>query len=558
MEVEHKIEPFIQRENASHFYSQPIWHEEQLQNYGYPENSKDLCRIGHFDEIVAADSDNVCGKEYWQNATCDNIWRSLKDSTIDSPITYTTAGTCCRNETRNYYFLERLKTFRMREVVMAGDQESVLAFRERALIFVDELAKAMQLDAILEKANDPFFLEDGQVEDDVPDDIDLPDCVKYEFRPSLYDEKSLACASFNVHGNFFAKGFNYRNSDQEPVWTSCAAFGIERWVWAILVQHGTNPDDMFAEAQLPMPLSVDLAEQSSGNIDVSFLSHLMVTLSLQALKKEPEIKPHFGLVSPDDTGAHHDMSYETLVSSAHAISPFTSDFFELGYRNHLLRHESSEDLVVMLRHVGLKAEQMMLKATKGVNTHKGAIFLLAMLIGTLGQIMAREPKTKPNSYLWFKSAGVLAWPTIQNDFKATSSGLSQTYGEWAYERYGIEGIRGVVKQGFCTLGYAFAYTVRCHYSQRALACSQMRLYFLATSEDTNILKRGGFSRYQKVRTGALQALHLGGVYTREGCSEISRLEGYMKKHKLSAAAAGDMLILLLLALKLDEANITTS
>lgn len=230
--VDALVMPFAKQEKATHFYAEPIWHEDELSSFGYPVNAKDLCRIGHFDEQ---------SRDYWQNATCDNIWKSLKRETIDQPRVFTTIGTCCRNESRNYYFLERLKTFRMREIVMAGTAEDVLRFRERALAFVGELARLCCLDAVIEQANDPFFLEDGVSVNDVSAELELPECVKYEFRPALYDGKSMACASFNVHGNFFSKEFQYVNLAGRRVWTSCAAFGIERWVWAILIQHGTDP-----------------------------------------------------------------------------------------------------------------------------------------------------------------------------------------------------------------------------------------------------------------------------------------------------------------------------
>lgn len=236
--VDRMIVPFIQQEQATYFYAEPVWHEEELERFGYPANAKDLCKVGHFDENM----ESAGGKDYWQNATCDNIWKSLANASITKPKIFTTIGTCCRNETRNYYFLERLKTFRMREIVMAGDAESVLAFRERAIEFVGTMAEKLCLNAFLEQANDPFFLQDGVTVEEAPTDLDLPECVKFEFRPELYDGKSVACASFNVHGNFFSKGFKYSNPEGKKVWTSCAAFGIERWVWALLIQHGPDSD----------------------------------------------------------------------------------------------------------------------------------------------------------------------------------------------------------------------------------------------------------------------------------------------------------------------------
>ena len=77
----------------------------------------------------------------------------------------------------------------------------------------------------------------------------VPEPIKFELRLSLYDDRSLACASFNVHGDFFARRLDYLGEEghEAPIWTSCAAFGLERWVWAVLVQHGPRVQDWPAE-----------------------------------------------------------------------------------------------------------------------------------------------------------------------------------------------------------------------------------------------------------------------------------------------------------------------
>jgi hypothetical protein len=98
-----------------------------------------------------------------------------------------------------------MRVFTMREVVMAGTPEQVLHFREEALTFVDGLTAELGLRGSFVEANDPFFLGDGPADQA---DIALPDVVKIELRLSLYDDRTLACASFNVHGDFFARHFH--------------------------------------------------------------------------------------------------------------------------------------------------------------------------------------------------------------------------------------------------------------------------------------------------------------------------------------------------------------
>jgi seryl-tRNA synthetase len=220
------------REAAVPFYSEPVWERADLPRFGYADGASALCRIGHIDPAV---------EQYWQNATCDNVWKSLASARIDGFRCYTAVSTCCRSEVSQYFFLERMKTFRMREVVAVGRPEEILAFRERAIEFIAGLTGSLGLNGLFEDSNDPFFLSGENETAEAPVGVALPEIVKIELRLRLYDEKTLACASMNVHGDFFARNFGYVSADGGPLWTSCIAFGLERWVWAILVQFGPEP-----------------------------------------------------------------------------------------------------------------------------------------------------------------------------------------------------------------------------------------------------------------------------------------------------------------------------
>jgi hypothetical protein len=221
---------FAADEGAVPFFSEPIWEPGDLDGFGYSKESDVLLRVSHLG----------AGQErYWQNATCDNIWKSLRGARIDGLQAFTALGTCCRNEPSQYFFLERMRTFRMREVVAAGSPEEITRFRERAVEYIARLAHELGLNGHFENANDPFFLAGDA---DVSAGAQLPELVKIELRLRLYDDKSLACASMNVHGDFFSRKLEFRGEvDGAPVWTSCIAFGLERWAWAILVQFGPDP-----------------------------------------------------------------------------------------------------------------------------------------------------------------------------------------------------------------------------------------------------------------------------------------------------------------------------
>jgi len=55
----------------------------------------------------------------------------------------------------------------------------------------------------------------------------------------LGEGDTLAIASFNDHETFFGEAYGIRLADGAPASTGCVAFGLERWLLAFLLAHGT-------------------------------------------------------------------------------------------------------------------------------------------------------------------------------------------------------------------------------------------------------------------------------------------------------------------------------
>ncbi|HEL0505729.1 TPA: triphosphoribosyl-dephospho-CoA synthase, partial [Streptococcus equi subsp. zooepidemicus] len=112
-------------------------------------------------------------------------------------------------------------------------------------------------------------------------------------------------------------------------------------------------------------------------------------LALKALLYEVSLSPKPGLVDQLDNGAHDDMSFLTFVDSALALAPFFKTYLDIGF------YHAKEDpglIFERLRVSGIEAEQAMFSATKGVNTHKGVNFSLALLLGATGMYLASQPQ----------------------------------------------------------------------------------------------------------------------------------------------------------------------
>jgi hypothetical protein len=165
-------------------------------------------------------------------AACYHLYAHHRGRTFDRPRWFTVRCTCFRRET-HYVPLERQWSFSMREIVCMGTAEETRSFLEDATAEVDRLVRDMGLPVRWEHATDPFFRPSSN-----PQYLmQQVDPTKYEL---LFDDR-LAIASTNLHHDHFGRAFAIER-DGEPVRTACLAFGIERWVAALLHHFGpTGP-----------------------------------------------------------------------------------------------------------------------------------------------------------------------------------------------------------------------------------------------------------------------------------------------------------------------------
>jgi seryl-tRNA synthetase len=164
-------------------------------------------------------------------AACYAVYPSLRGLDATRPRNLTVLGTCFRRE-EHYLPLRRQWCFRMREVVHVGSGESAQAFLADGERRVRELASSLDLPLTTAAATDPFF-----------DPARSARYLHQKLFPTKHElifEGSLAIGSFNYHRNFFGEAFGLRCGGQ-AAHTGCVAFGVERWVWAILSRHGVDP-----------------------------------------------------------------------------------------------------------------------------------------------------------------------------------------------------------------------------------------------------------------------------------------------------------------------------
>ena len=109
----------------------------------------------------------------------------------------------------------------------------------------------------------------------------------------------------------------------------------------------------------------------------------------RALLTEVRLTPKPGLVDIRNAGAHWDMDLASFEASTAVVAPWMEKFFIMGHDTAAV---APEQVLMMLRPVGMACENDMLEATGGVNTHRGAIFAFGLLSAAAGRLVSKgEP-----------------------------------------------------------------------------------------------------------------------------------------------------------------------
>jgi acyl carrier protein len=172
-------------------------------------------------------------------AACIPALAARAGARLSATLTLTTQATCFRHEASTRPGV-RLRAFSMREVACVGAPDEVRAFRESWAQRGLALARVLGLDAELVVASDPFF-------DPAHDPHALAQRMDEPIKLELVHD-GTALASFNLHRGFFARAHDI-SLEHAPCWSACAAFGLERWAWAMGRLEG-QPDWQAAASAL--------------------------------------------------------------------------------------------------------------------------------------------------------------------------------------------------------------------------------------------------------------------------------------------------------------------
>jgi triphosphoribosyl-dephospho-CoA synthase len=255
----------------------------------------------------------------------------------------------------------------------------------------------------------------------------------------------------------------------------------------------------------------------------------LADMAVAALIDEATLTPKPGLVDLRSRGAHRDMDWLLLCHSAWALHPAFCALAEAG-------REIAEPLALRERigQIGRDGEAAMMLATGGINTHRGAIWALGLLVTAAAQ----EPALHAPPAVAVR-AGVIA--RYHDRFAPISTGNK---GETACRLHGVGGARAEAQAGF---PHAVHVALPCLERSRANGCDERSarlnalLALMAQLDDTCVLSRGGSAALASVQAGAAQVLAAGGASCGKGRRALRKLERLLVAANLSPGGAADLL-----------------
>jgi len=254
-------------------------------------------------------------------------------------------------------------------------------------------------------------------------------------------------------------------------------------------------------------------------------------LAVRSLYHELALFPKPGLVSFQDNGAHRDMDAATFVRSLFSLRGYFVAIATAGM------HETKFN---ELQQLGIAAESHMLRATRGINTHRGAIFTHGILAAAAGFATAR------NIALSDENLRAIVLGNWSRDLRAiaVASTATPSHGQLMAARHGVTGARGEALLGFPSV-FEIALPGLRNALDRGADTSEALLHtffvLLAGTLDTNVLFRGGAEGLRFIQTQAKDFLERGSVFEPGWQQRAESLHRQCSIQNLSPGGCADLL-----------------
>jgi len=251
--------------------------------------------------------------------------------------------------------------------------------------------------------------------------------------------------------------------------------------------------------------------------------------AIAALYDELALYPKPGLVSFVDSGSHADMDATIFMRSLFALRRYGEQAAACG---------AAAAPFAALEQLGIEAERRMLRATGGVNTHRGAIFTLGLLCAAAGRLQGRIATLTPEALRESLRAGWGDALVLRRGRQSASNG------QRAARRHGLRSAAAEAAEGFPVL-FEVAVPALAAATRAGLGTAAARLQTLfsiiAVLDDTNLAHRGGAVGLRHARRTAKAFLEAGGAGRLDAFAAAEAIHRDFVSQRLSPGGSADLL-----------------
>jgi triphosphoribosyl-dephospho-CoA synthase len=268
------------------------------------------------------------------------------------------------------------------------------------------------------------------------------------------------------------------------------------------------------------------------------LAERLADLAVDALIDEADLSPKPALVDRRGNGAHTDLHLGLMHASALALWPAFKEMAEAA----LETGEVGVPLREAIGRIGREGEQAMLVTTNAVNTHRGAIWALGLLVTAA----ALQPK----------SIALCAARLALLDDRYAPTPLS--HGAQVAQRYGARGAREEAQLGFPSVvqrGLPQLHKSRANGHGEQNARLDALLAIMTELADTCVLYRAGEPGLHAMQAGAQAVLDAGGSASLSGRRRLHELDQQLIALNASPGGAADLLAATLLLDRIERDGI---
>jgi triphosphoribosyl-dephospho-CoA synthase len=265
----------------------------------------------------------------------------------------------------------------------------------------------------------------------------------------------------------------------------------------------------------------------------------LADLAVDVLTAEALLTPKPALVDARGSGAHRDLDLPAMLKSARSLHGTFLNMATVA-----AGQQPDQVLREQLAQIGRSGESQMYAATRGSNAHRGAIWVLGLLVAARaiqGEI-GPHGETGPHAEASPRETAALAARIAA--FPDRNAPAQDSHGARVCRRYGVRGARGEAVAGFphiVEVGLPAMWAARAKGADETCARLDALLAIMATLDDTCLLHRGGKPALEAAQRGARDTLMAGGSSSAAGRRALLRLDAELVERNASPGGCADLL-----------------